>query len=81
MDACAFHRHEADPPRHGRLRYVVDGKSGSPVALGSIDLTFGPGHADNIPDLTAVISALVGKFRRREHVLGVHDQKQMLMRL
>jgi hypothetical protein len=34
-----------------------------------------------VPELTAVISALVGELGRREHVLGIDDQEQIVVGL
>ena len=76
MDAAALDRHETDLARRLRLRDVIDREAGAPVAL-----SLGLRRADGLAEGAAVIGALVGEFGCREHVLGVDDQQQIVMRL
>ena len=76
VDATALDRHETDLARCLRLRDVVDRQAGAPVAR-----SLGLGRADGLAEGAAVIGALVGKFRCREHVLGVNDQQQIVVNL
>ena len=78
VDAAALDRHEADPARLRRVGNVIDRHSRGPVALACRCRLGLPGLIAVRAD---VISALVLKFRRREHVARIDHQKQVAMRL
>jgi hypothetical protein len=77
VNAAAIDRHEADAARARRLGNVVDRKPGGPVARCACRLR----RTDDGPELTAVISALIGELGRREHVLGMDDEEQIVVGL
>ena len=76
VDAAALDGHEADLPGFLRPGYVVDGHACRPVAL---RLAASCGGTDFLAQGSLVIGVLVLELRRREHVLGVDHQKQVLM--
>src|SRR6185312_4700710 len=73
---AAFDGHEADTPGPFGICNVVDRETGAPVAH-----ALGPRGADRLAEGAAVIGALIGKLFRREHVLGVDDEQQVVVRL
>ena len=72
VDAAAVDGQEADLPGLGRLRDVVDRHAGGPVAL-----ALGLGLGVEV-GLALVVVLLVGELGLRPHVLGVHDQQQVV---
>jgi len=78
MNPPAVDRHEADTLRFGRLRNVVDDDTRRPVARGGAACVSG---TDRVAELAFVVGSLVGKFGGGKHVLGVDDQKQIVMGL
>lgn len=79
MDTATVHRHEADLPRHCRLRNVIDRKPRGPVPRRSLASCLR--GADRRADGAAIIGALVGKFSSREHIPGVDDQQEIVVGL
>src|ERR1700758_3194495 len=77
MNAAAFDGHEADVAWRFATRDVVDGKTRPPIAhtLSSV------GGTDFPSELALVVGLLVLKLGSGEHVLGVDDEEQVIVRL